>query len=242
MPVMDTSRTVKAGMSRQRLIQLADERTGKIAHGKLNLDAEFVTVLQDFCGAYRWYWRRKTVGLDTTPNEPTYGLSVSDGSIPAVDCELIIRVLVFGVPGTTQANPYKKLTPLLDPERQEVAIWDTTQGPPCNYFIDPNTSNVLRVTPIPDQEYPVRVAYWAMPNLAYDDLANQIPLVPGYLHRLLVKGLEAQIFRYVIGEASTAYMSAKSEYETGRDDAALRREFTTEQGREWTSQEHAIRS
>jgi len=41
---MDTARGVKAGMSRQRLIQLADERTGKIAHGKLNLDAEFVTV------------------------------------------------------------------------------------------------------------------------------------------------------------------------------------------------------
>ena len=142
-------------MSRQRLIQLADERTGKISRGKLNLDAEFVTVLQDFCSSYRWYWRRKTVGFDTTPNGPTYGLAVSDGSIPAVDCEQIIRVLVFGVPGTSATYPYKKLTPLLDPELQERAIWDdTTQGPPQNYFIDPNTSNVLRLTPIPDQCVP----------------------------------------------------------------------------------------
>ena len=155
MPVIDTTRTPQAGMSRQRLIQLADERTGKISRGKLNLDAEFVTVLQDFCSSYRWYWRRKTVGFDTTPNGPTYGLAVSDGSIPAVDCEQIIRVLVFGVPGTSATYPYKKLTPLLDPELQERAIWDdTTQGPPQNYFIDPNTSNVLRLTPIPDKRTP----------------------------------------------------------------------------------------
>jgi len=243
MAVMDTTRTDRAGMSRQRIIQLADQRTGKIAQGKVNLDAEFVAVLQDFCGEYRWYWRRKSVGFDTTPGVPSYGLAAADNSIPAVDCEQIIRVLAFGVPGTDDTHSYKNLNPILDPEAQEVAIYnEAMQGPPRSYFIDPGSSNILRLCPTPDQSYSIRVPYWAMPNLAFDDLSNDIPLVPGYLHRLLVKGLEAQIYRAVIGERAPAYQVARGEYEEARDKAALRREFTVEQGREWSNQEEAIRS
>lgn len=241
MPVMDQGRGVKAGMSRQRIIQLADQRTGKIAQGKVNLDAEFVAVLQDFCGEYRWYWRRKSVGFDTVPGDPSYGLAAADNSIPAVDCEQIIRVMAFGVPGTSASHPYKKLNPILDPEAQELAIYnEEIQGPPQNYFIDPGTSNVLRLAPTPDDTYAMRVAYWAMPNLAFDDLSNDIPLVPGYLHRVLVKGLEAQIFRSVLGDKAPAYQVARGEYELLRDNAAMRREFTVEQGREWSNPENAI--
>ena len=43
-------------------------------------------------------------------------------------------------------------------------------------------------------------------------LLTDVPLVPPYLHRALVKGLEAQILRYALGEDNQNYINAQTEY------------------------------
>jgi hypothetical protein len=75
MPVLNSP--TRGGMTRQRLIQLADQRTSRIAHGKLNLDQEFLALLQDFCSEYSWSWRKYSTAFDTEPETYIYNIGVS---------------------------------------------------------------------------------------------------------------------------------------------------------------------
>jgi predicted AlkP superfamily phosphohydrolase/phosphomutase len=60
----------------------------------------------------------------------------------------------------------------------------------------------------------MQIGYWAIPNLTSDSLPEAIPLMPAFLHHVLLKKLEAQIFRYTLGEGAQKYQAALSEYGT----------------------------
>jgi hypothetical protein len=229
-------------MTRQRIIELANWRTGRVGEKKLDLDGEFLGVLQEFCAEYRWYWRKRSVSFATVAGVATYDLGATQADAPdqcidALDCEEIISVKLFSAP-----KEYTRLIPLFDTDSQDEALEDDSTGKPGHYFIEPGSSRTLRITPIPDDAYRLRISFWAMPNTTADTQSSSIPLVPGYLHRILVKGLEAQIFRYVLGDASKQYLGAKAEYEATVARAAEKRDFAVGKAREWTSSEEAIRS
>jgi hypothetical protein len=240
MPVLNNP--ASGGMTRQRLIQLADQRTRRIAQGKLNLDQEFLALLQDFCSEYYWSWRKYSVGFDTTTGTQTYDIGPSDGS--EFECEQLISVKVFPDPigPTGGGESWRRLVPLYDTDSMDYALEDTTQGPPAKYFPALGDPDSLFISPIPDNVYHLRATYWALPNSRYDALPDQIPLVPAYLHRILAKGLEAQIYRFCLGEMSAQYSTAFAEYSDAKDRAALKRDFGTGKVREYTDPEHAIRS
>jgi hypothetical protein len=128
------------GFTRTQLIAMADARTEK--RGKvLNLDAEFLTALQEFCLEQRWWWRKKSVAFNTVAGTATYDLG--DSTRDSIDCEQIVK---GGVKLFTSGTTYTELTPIFDSDEQDVACEDTTQGQPANYFIERGTSQTLRLT------------------------------------------------------------------------------------------------
>lgn len=236
MPVLNTPSS--SGMTRQRLIQLADSRTRRIAQGRLNLDQEFLALLQDFCSEYYWSWRKYSIGIDTQAGTNAYNIGPSNGQ--EFECEQIISVKLF--PDPSNSSKWQKLTPLFTTDEQDEALENTTQGPPARYFPALSDPDTLTLSPIPDGVYHLRATYWALPNSRYDKLPDEIPLVPAFLHRVLAKGLEAQIYRFCLGESSAQYSTAFAEYSDAKDRAALKRDFGTGKVREYTSAEHAVRS
>src|SRR5262249_44726844 len=84
--------------------------------------------------------------------------------------------------------------------------------PPLQYFLMPGAFLVLCVAPTPDRNYPMTIDYWCYPNLAWDSVSEQIPIIPAFMHQVLLKRLEAQIFRYTLGEGAAKYQAAIGEY------------------------------
>ena len=240
MPVLNNP--TSSGMTRQRLIQLSDQRTRRIAQGRLNLDQEFLALLQDFCSEYYWSWRKYSIGFDTAAGTNAYNIGPTNGQ--EFECEQIISVKLFPDPTAPAGGgeSWRRLTPLYDTDAQDYALEDSTQGPPAKYFPALGDPDTLIVSPVPDGVYHLRATYWALPNSRYDKLPDDIPLVPAFLHRVLAKGLEAQIYRFCLGEQSAQYSTAFAEYSDAKDKAALKRDFGTGKVREYTVAEHAIRS
>jgi hypothetical protein len=111
---------------------------------------------------------------------------------------------------------WAEITPMFERENQTSAIYTNLNAPvpgsPSQYFFMPGAFLLLCLSPVPDQNYPIMIDYWACPNLPPDSTGEQIPLVPAFLHHVLLKRLEAQIFRYTIGEGATKYQAAMAEY------------------------------
>mgnify|MGYP005815899601 CR=1 FL=1 len=200
-------------MTFEQIIDVANSRTDNRGK-KLQLNWELYTVIQDLCSRHRWYWRRKRYTFNTAQGTETYDLTDSSviASSGGLDVEEIIKNSVFLVNGATKSQ----LGVLFDEDLQQSAILNAaTQDVPEAVFIEPGTSQTLRVTPTPNGAYPIYFFAWAMPNGDYDGATGAIPLIPKYMHPILVKGLEAQINRYTIGEGSAKYMAASAEYESG---------------------------
>ena len=106
------------------------------------------------------------------------------------------------------------------------------------YFFD--GQDQFRPVPTPGDIYTIRVPAWVLPDDS--PMAETIPLVPAYLHHLIVKQLEAQIFRFTLGEGNAKFMAARAEYDRALMRASLNTDFAEGRVREWTSDEEAIQS
>lgn len=170
--------------------------------------------LQQFCGETRWSWRDKFVVMNMQAGVWQYDLGDPTGA-NALDFHQFKKhgVRYYANPG----NPtqWSEITPMYEGDRQSSALYTNLSGlgipaPPRQYF----TQNFLTlcITPIPDSNYPMSLSYWAIPNVTLDSMDEQIPLVPAFLHHVLLKRLEAQIFRYTIGEGATKYQACMAEY------------------------------
>jgi len=135
----------------------------------------------------------------------------------AIDFQQFAKHGVKFYPNGNPSQP-AELTPLFERGLQTIAIYANGNNPqpqqPRQYFMMPGQFLVLAVTPVPDRDYPLTLDYWAMPNVRPDSMPEAIPLVPAYLHTALLKRLEAQIFRYTLGEGAAKYQAAMGEYES----------------------------
>lgn len=229
MPIIDPGSEPKivAGMTRQRIIDLANTRTDKVAEKKrLDLDALFLEVLQEFCAEHRWFWRKRSVAFYTAGGTAEYNLA--DEAKDAIDCEEIISVKYFRT-----KDDWSPVNPIFDTDTQDASLEDDAQGEPNAYFIKTGTSTVVRMCPIPKQAYRLRITFWAMPNVTSDQQRDNIPLVPGFHHHIIVKGLIAKITKDPVDIAI---------YQQAVDRASEVREFARGRVREFTSGENAVRS
>lgn len=202
------------GWTQSQLVELADRRTERRGSKTLDLDSEFLMALQEFCMETRWEWRRKVAMFTLQAGVWQYDLTAL--ATPIVDVHQFVK---HGVkfclnPGTPQN--LCEITPLFEKALQDVAIYTNTNfatpAPPQQYFRMPGVTATLALTPVPDQAYPILLDYWSVPNVTPDAIPQTIPLVPAFLHHVLLKKLEAQIFRYTLGEGAAKYQAAMGEY------------------------------
>jgi hypothetical protein len=201
------------GWTMSALIELADRRTERRGSKTLDLNSEFLMALQHLCMEKRWYWRRKTAMFQMTPSVWQYDLSAAAPGPNAADIQQFVKHGVRFYPAGIGASPWAELTPMFERDLQSAAMVSNAYypiiKPPQQYFINPFM--VLNVTPVPDQAYPTTLDYWACPSIV-DSLGELIPLVPAFMHHVLLKRLEAQIFRYTMGEGAAKYQAAMGEY------------------------------
>ena len=190
------------------VIALARARTEQRGAKVLDLYNELLVVIQDFCAARPWPWRKKLYSFSSVATQPAYSLptqSTANGS--QCDVDEIENVQI--VEGADDADLLDEIVSEIDQARRQTA---DSEDRPDSYFRSLGDYSKLVLSPTPDAAYPMVLAYWATPVDALTS-GDSIPLVPPQLHGVLVKGLEAFILRYTLGEESTKYTSAKTEYD-----------------------------
>lgn len=222
------------------LIDLADRRSER--RGKtLDLKRELLLSTQELCQERRWHWRKKSIAFQTESGKPVYDLSETD-DMKGLTVE---RVCGGYVKGHWQGPKIFRspaegsdLTPIFETDTQELVRESSDAGMPGQYFMD--GQDQFRVAPTPDGIYTVRVPAWVLPDDS--PMEDEITLVPAYLYSLLVKKLEAQIFRFTLGEGNAKYVAAQAEYDRALQRASLNTDFAEGRVKEWTSDEEAIQS
>jgi hypothetical protein len=225
-PISQTAPLKKMKVS--DIIEIANQRTERRGEKTLNLKAELLGVLQEFCQEHRWYWRRKSCVINTVAATYQYDLT-EQGVANVTDFEQVSQagVKLFDASG----NVLGKLTPVFDIDQQEIYAESQDSGQPTVYWISENST--LNLYPNPNDVFRVRIPYWATPGMDPDSLPEEVPLVPPNLYRILIKGLEAQILRYTLGEGAAKYEAARTEYEKLVTKAAMKVNFAPGEFTEW---------
>lgn len=226
------------GFSRKQIIEIVNKRTERKAKDGLDLDSEFLIALQEFCWERRWWWRRRLSQFTLVPGTSTYDVTDPTG-INAPDMQQISRngAKVFplptnGSPLTSAWQPscqYHPLDPIFDPDQQDTIIQlqsSYAQGTPQRFFFVPGNPWEIQLDPIPDAAYPFTLSFYAVPNWTADSVPEQVPLVPAYLHPVLIKKFERTVLRYTIGEESAKYQAVSEEYEESLEKAQLYGNFS----------------
>lgn len=135
----------------------------------------------------------------------------------ALDLQQFVKHGVRYYPTPGNPRHWGEITPLFERDLQMAVIYENTYfpapRPPMQYFMMPGAFLTLCLTPVPDRSYPCTIDYWAYPNYFWDSVPEQLPMMPAFLHSLLLKRLEAQIFRYTIGEGAAKYQASMQEYQ-----------------------------
>jgi hypothetical protein len=188
------------------IISTADARTEKRGGQALNLDNELLLIVQEFCQVFPWPWRLKTVPLSTVAGIAEYALPL-DGENGPCEVDDVYSVQIVG-----GATDIIGLDPVNEPADQARRQNTDASGQPTNYFRKLGDPTKLRLSPIPDNVYPLVLCYWAVPGAA---LGTNLPTyIQPKLHGILIKGLEATILRYTLGTEDEKYQTTKSEYDT----------------------------
>ena len=226
-------------MTQAEIIEAAHTRTGRRAEEIAGLDFSLMllTVIQEFCGEHRWYWRKKRFSFSSVAGTATYDLTDTSGA-NVQDLDELISL--WRIDSTTARG---LLDPLTDEECQIAAIDDTTTGDPSHYFWEHGTDTTVRLTVIPNAAKTYRGLYFATPS-ASDSGSGAVPLVPARLHYLLIKRMEMAIWAVMPeeGQGGTNYQRATAEYQYGLANAIKRDRFSTKEGRQWVVSGEAVRS
>lgn len=217
---------------------LASVRTERIADNILDMDDEFIDVVQDFCSRARFHWRKKTFTFTTVAGTSEYDLSSSSyGDID--DLEQLIN-LRYVASATDVRDPMSEIS---DSDQQDRLLADTsTTDIPTAYFIKPGTFYTVHLSPIPKAAYSIRGSYWAIPQNA-ELTSRAVPLVPSLFHRVLAKGLERNIWRVKYGDNDGKFLKADADYEKGVAEAVAKANFGTRKERFFRNNtEEAVRS
>lgn len=226
------------GMSRTQIIQTVHTLTENKG-SNLGLETLYIHRLQKFCAEKRFWWRKKTFYFQTLPLEGSYDLTAitTVPSSAGVEVEEFTKVVYV-----RSSTDLVELTPLFDDAVQLEVIESELTGEPGGFFVDPNSYQTLRFNLIPADIYKIRVTCWALPNPVLDNTNEVVPLVPGYLHHVIVDGLVMDVWRSVYGEQDPKYLTAKREYEAGVERAMAKSSFDASYAPSFKSREAAVRS
>lgn len=213
-------------MTKSQIIDAAQKLTEKILIDQIDFSLLFTSVLQEFCAEQRFWWRKKSLSFSTAGATPTYDLTAIT-TVPAnagIFVEEITKI--FRIDGTSPCP----LSPVTDDEAVAQMIADTvTTDKPGSWTIDIATSltnfQTLRLSPIPNGVYAVKVYFWAMPNINQDSSDETVYIVPVTLHHVLVTAMEKEIWRSAYGEQNPKYLTALNLYNKKVQQARVKPSF-----------------
>lgn len=246
MPVVPVG-TSLGGLTPNQIIARARDLTEK--KGSFDQLAMFIEALQEFCMEARWHWRKLEAPF-TTDGSISYDLSdtsiVSDGK----EAKYFQKFLKDGVKIYQTSGAWSCAEPIFEEDRQNELMQNgglCPVGIPCGYFIEPGTYCTIYFDRPALSGLTVRPWYWAIPNLAFDDVPQSVPLVPGYLHHMLVKRMVCKIYAILVAQGSANYATAKKaaddEYQYFLMKAKGSRDFADGKIIEFSdNQEEAVRS
>lgn len=212
-------------MKISEIIEQANRKTERLGEKTLDLRSELLGVIQDLCNHTRWYWTKKSAVLNLSTSNLSYDLTASDGA----NIQDFSQVAETGIKLFSGSELIGTITPEFDTEQQEKMRESSTSGKPSRYFVDGFAT--LNLDCIPDSAYRARIPYWACPSEFQND-GDDVPLVPAYLHKVLQKGLEAEIFRYTLGEGAAKYSSTLAQYEALKTKFSRKSSFAPGEQRE----------
>lgn len=167
--------------------------------GQSMLDRMARRELQALCRKKRWQWRRQSFTFSTSNGTATYDLSsvTTSPASKGKDAEEIIAVYYV-----KSATEVWKLGLAPYDDSYVVAAADTTDtGEPTSYIIERGAAQTLRLSPIPNGTYTIRVVCWAIPYFPLDDSSDTIPYLPVNDHHVLVSRLAWKIASLTYGQA-----------------------------------------
>lgn len=221
-------------MKTSQIIEIANKRTERRAEKNLDLKAELLGVIQRFCDEHRFYWRRKSAIINTLA-DGTFQYELTDPTGANLkDFQQVsqFKPHVFDSSGNVKGT----LEAEFDIEQQEILSENQSTGQPTVYWI--TGISTFNCYPRPNAVFRIRIPYWAVPTINPEELDDDVvPLVPVHLHHILQKGLEAEIFRYTLGEGATKYQATKAEYDALVKKAAMKEDFAPGAFNEWRNQD-----
>ena len=202
-----------ASLSSNDLIEIARNLTEN--KGTYNRGWIFTSTLQEFCEESRWYWRKLQVRFLTEVGVSEYDLtdeSVVDtsatGSMPVQHFQKFLR---NGIKIFTNATNHVCPSPLFEEDAQNILMESgdsVSAGLPGQYFLIPGTKCTIKFDKPADAVYPVRVFYWAIPDIDPTSIPTTVPIVPSNLYHMLVKGMVKRIYQVLSAQGSASYAAA----------------------------------
>jgi hypothetical protein len=172
----------------------------------LDVNQELWNAIITLCGVRKWRWRRNTGFFNTVAGIALYDLADSFG-LNAPDIEEIESMFI--VLGDGDLQKLDELTTANDINR---ALQTSTRGEIGAYFRVPGQDTWIRFDYLANGVDTIQVDYWRIPLFSSTAPGNDvIPLVPGYLHPLLVKEVELRFVENALGEADPKYQTVSGE-------------------------------
>lgn len=222
-------------MTLAEIIEQADIKTERRKPKELDAHLCLLQVIQDYCKAHRFSWRRRSDTFSTVASTRSYDLSNSN-ILDAPDLEEIISVRYVA-----SASDIRKVDFVEDAEAVEDLITSTTAGEPAVWAFDPDDSDAI-VLNLPAAAYTMRVTFWAVPDITDNEAATDVPLVPRRNHSTLQKLLETELWRVIHGPENPKYQTAKANSDAAVEQDIEKARGTTRHTLRWMDDEDSVRS
>ncbi len=215
-------------MTAQEIIE-AVQGLGEGRIKKLPLDRWLEIELARIINHKHYWWRKKYFTLNTVAATPTYDLTAG-ATPPAADFHK--GIVVYRWLSVTEQVKVEFEGDNLKILRM---VYDTTQGTPTTYAVEPGTTKTLRFSPIPVSAEQMVGMYWAGLNPNWASPGVTIPLIPPDFHYVPLLALTKRAFFYLYGQKDARYIDAAEDLKRGLAELDSYKAPSTEHAVEWRS-------
>lgn len=170
------------------------------------LDLEISSIIH----RQRYWWRKKTADFITFINVPEYNMAA--GTAP--DMEQIVNLAELNVGRHPRTLGYIGNSE----EVQDLIANYSRLGRPEAYGIVPGALQTIRLDPIPNAQYAMRVMYWSgynprnVPESNLDNYLEQVvPLIPPSFHHVVLLALQRRSFLMLYGKSDGRFKDIQTE-------------------------------
>lgn len=205
-----TTEQILSGMSRGQIIAAVYGYTEnrQILRTQLTwLDLEISAIIH----RQRYWWRKKTSDFITFPLVPEYNMA--RGIAP--DMEQIVNLAELRVGREPRILGYIGNS---EEVQNLIANENRGSGRPEGYGLVPGSTQTIRLDPVPNAQYPMRIMFWSgynpknIPESYLDNYLEQnIPLIPPSFHHVVMLSFQRRSFLMLYGKGDSRFKQIELE-------------------------------